>query len=572
MLQTLKSKQGDYTVNEDRVFQFKAIAEWTGLSPLQVWEVLFFKHVTAIRSFILKGETSAEQIQHRTMDVANYCVLLEALIEDATTWGGHAVGTVTDKGFVESILKTTVEEFHETPTEPNPDNYDPEFWGKAQTLRARYEKELGGGVAVTIQAFGTWLRIVDENNRILWSANANEEMYNPPVSWGEPANLTREQTEQAFDDLATAEREAKREREWLKGIFTVALEYPYDKVNPNCGVSFPEFLKSEIKDRFTVLVRRAFEWYRDNRETVSTILASKTTVYEPLRDYSAQPKTDEEKESDNAATHRNHVEQLVSRFLSDTMLDGLQSPPENAGPEDNPRDDEPATKEEYEKWEAEQDDADSDVERAEIINRKNAADETLGEALNRGLVENGASLKPRQVVKAVRSDDGPQTELEDTPENRERFREINEALAKDPDEICERCKLPVLVCTCVRLGPIIRDKIKPPEGRRVRAPSKYDDLENRAKATEELAKEMIEERGVELARIVRIAQASQRAGHVVIEDGEDGAIVIRRNRGGPAMDPTFDITQTAKGTDDSVAFQRHDLLAPDAPGGMTVDP
>ena len=78
----LRAKGNDYQTNDDRLSNFKTVAELTGLTPTQVWSVFFMKHVTAIMKFVRSGELRDESIQSRLHDAANYAVLLDAIVRE----------------------------------------------------------------------------------------------------------------------------------------------------------------------------------------------------------------------------------------------------------------------------------------------------------------------------------------------------------------------------------------------------------------------------------------------------------------------------------------------------------
>lgn len=84
MLDTLSAKGNDYTrgaevEGEDRLANFKTVANMLGLNPLQVWAVYYMKHVLAILTYIKTGEIQSEPMRGRFLDAANYAVLGAAL-------------------------------------------------------------------------------------------------------------------------------------------------------------------------------------------------------------------------------------------------------------------------------------------------------------------------------------------------------------------------------------------------------------------------------------------------------------------------------------------------------------
>ena len=92
-------KGAEYASDVDRLQNFKRNAERTGLSPLQVWAVYFFKHIDALESFIKRLEdfqcdnfqdyqvaidrmNLSEPIEGRFYDAINYLFLGLALLEE----------------------------------------------------------------------------------------------------------------------------------------------------------------------------------------------------------------------------------------------------------------------------------------------------------------------------------------------------------------------------------------------------------------------------------------------------------------------------------------------------------
>jgi len=82
--QLIASKGHDYTIaNEDRLYNFKAVAELLGITPLQVLGAYWLKHILAIITYINKGRLEADEgIEGRFLDSANYGLLGLALIKE----------------------------------------------------------------------------------------------------------------------------------------------------------------------------------------------------------------------------------------------------------------------------------------------------------------------------------------------------------------------------------------------------------------------------------------------------------------------------------------------------------
>ena len=77
----MKIKGEDYTQDsDDRLVNFKRIAERAGATPLQVWQIFFYKHLDAIDAYCRGGVLSSESITNRFIDARNYLDLGYALI------------------------------------------------------------------------------------------------------------------------------------------------------------------------------------------------------------------------------------------------------------------------------------------------------------------------------------------------------------------------------------------------------------------------------------------------------------------------------------------------------------
>jgi hypothetical protein len=78
----MDTKNPDYSMNDDCMNNYKWIADNTGLTPVQAWGVLMLKHISAIVTYIKKGGLMDEPIHGRLLDLANYALLGDGLIED----------------------------------------------------------------------------------------------------------------------------------------------------------------------------------------------------------------------------------------------------------------------------------------------------------------------------------------------------------------------------------------------------------------------------------------------------------------------------------------------------------
>ena len=82
-----RTKGRKYTKHsEDRLSNFKEEAMQLDLTPLQVWHVLFNKHMRAIEDFLRTEENFGEElVENHLTDALMYLFLLEGLIADKRT-------------------------------------------------------------------------------------------------------------------------------------------------------------------------------------------------------------------------------------------------------------------------------------------------------------------------------------------------------------------------------------------------------------------------------------------------------------------------------------------------------
>ena len=95
----VKTKGHDYTIGqgeEDRLFNFKWVAEVLGISPLQVMAVYWLKHILAILTFIKTGSVKSEGLAGRFLDENNYNLLGYALTKELNSQH-HAKTRIKDK-------------------------------------------------------------------------------------------------------------------------------------------------------------------------------------------------------------------------------------------------------------------------------------------------------------------------------------------------------------------------------------------------------------------------------------------------------------------------------------------
>jgi len=80
----MQDKGKEYTIsNEDKLKNFKSIAERTHSDPKLVLCVYLLKHIDSICNYVVDGrEASDEAIEGRLMDARNYLLLLGAIIKE----------------------------------------------------------------------------------------------------------------------------------------------------------------------------------------------------------------------------------------------------------------------------------------------------------------------------------------------------------------------------------------------------------------------------------------------------------------------------------------------------------
>jgi len=78
----LDSKGRDYSPKNEAFGEVHEIAKELEISPEKVLWVYLRKHYTSIKKFIRDKQLHSEPMETRLYDLANYCALLFALIED----------------------------------------------------------------------------------------------------------------------------------------------------------------------------------------------------------------------------------------------------------------------------------------------------------------------------------------------------------------------------------------------------------------------------------------------------------------------------------------------------------
>lgn len=86
-------KGNDYTIgNVDRLHNFKTVAGFVGLDPMQVLGVYFYKHVAAIFAYIKSGgKSQSEPISGRIADCINYMLLFYKMVKEFEREGAKNV-------------------------------------------------------------------------------------------------------------------------------------------------------------------------------------------------------------------------------------------------------------------------------------------------------------------------------------------------------------------------------------------------------------------------------------------------------------------------------------------------
>ena len=84
MSDTFVNRENKYAVDEDRLVQFKMIAELTGLEPEQVILVLVAKHFTGLVLAVNYPERflSEEFRENLFTDIPNYSILMEVIVKE----------------------------------------------------------------------------------------------------------------------------------------------------------------------------------------------------------------------------------------------------------------------------------------------------------------------------------------------------------------------------------------------------------------------------------------------------------------------------------------------------------
>ena len=104
-MELMRVKGKEYTVSdEDKLKNFKSIAERLKNEPEFIALVYLLKHMDSVRNFVLDGvEASDEPIEGRLRDIRNYCLLLGALIKEKREQKNHEWVKRGNDGFNSNI-------------------------------------------------------------------------------------------------------------------------------------------------------------------------------------------------------------------------------------------------------------------------------------------------------------------------------------------------------------------------------------------------------------------------------------------------------------------------------------
>ena len=86
----LLRKGADYSGQGDRLQNFKDVAVACGVDPLQAWFIFFYKHVSALATYVRTRQLSSEPLPERFKDARNYSDLGYALSQESDNLGRRA--------------------------------------------------------------------------------------------------------------------------------------------------------------------------------------------------------------------------------------------------------------------------------------------------------------------------------------------------------------------------------------------------------------------------------------------------------------------------------------------------
>lgn len=95
-------KGGEYAGSGDRLGNFKRGAARVGIHQMQILWIYAAKHIDSLETFIRDQATGtdrprSEPIEGRVDDLINYCILLKAMIKEATLANPPAISDRNDQ-------------------------------------------------------------------------------------------------------------------------------------------------------------------------------------------------------------------------------------------------------------------------------------------------------------------------------------------------------------------------------------------------------------------------------------------------------------------------------------------
>lgn len=94
-----RGKGDEYTIGNDRLYNFTSVAEKLGMTPMQVWSVYFLKHVYAVLAYAKSGKEGMEGIEGRLLDIAVYAKLGRLIVRSMKPPIGKLVPRATQLEF-----------------------------------------------------------------------------------------------------------------------------------------------------------------------------------------------------------------------------------------------------------------------------------------------------------------------------------------------------------------------------------------------------------------------------------------------------------------------------------------
>ena len=81
----LVAKGNDYSIDQDRLANFKRLAAALSLDPFVIYAVYTAKHCEAILTWVRHGKLESESLRSRFIDLRNYAILGAALAKDLSS-------------------------------------------------------------------------------------------------------------------------------------------------------------------------------------------------------------------------------------------------------------------------------------------------------------------------------------------------------------------------------------------------------------------------------------------------------------------------------------------------------